>query len=98
VRLVASSRSEEWERERMGAQLGMWQRKKGGLAAGKTRGRRRRARVGGVWTGKILDEEKPMTGGARLMCWRFKSNQTIQNNSNEFEFKSNLFKLHFIQT
>jgi hypothetical protein len=38
VRLVASSRSREWERERMGAQLSVWKRKMGGLAAGKTRG------------------------------------------------------------
>jgi hypothetical protein len=29
VRLVASSRSGEWERERMGAWLGVWKRKKG---------------------------------------------------------------------
>jgi hypothetical protein len=39
VRLVASSRSGEWETERMGARLGVWKRKKGGLANGKTRGR-----------------------------------------------------------
>jgi hypothetical protein len=46
VRLVASSRSGEWERERMGAQLDAWKRKKGGggLAAGKTRP----AEAGGV--------------------------------------------------
>jgi hypothetical protein len=44
---AALSRSGEWERERMGARLGVWKRKKGGLAAGKARGRRRRAVLGG---------------------------------------------------
>jgi hypothetical protein len=44
VRLVASSRSGEWKRERMGAQLDAWKRKKGRGAAGKTRP----AEAGGV--------------------------------------------------
>jgi hypothetical protein len=33
------------------------------------------ARVGGSRGGETWEEEKPLTGGARLLCWRFKSNQ-----------------------
>jgi hypothetical protein len=35
------------------------------------------ARVGGgSRQGKIGEDEKPLTGGAQLLCWRFKSKQT----------------------
>jgi hypothetical protein len=53
----------------------VWKRKKGGLAAGKTRGVGR-ARAGGSGRGKTGEDEKPLTSGARLLCWRFKSKQT----------------------
>jgi hypothetical protein len=72
VRLVASS-----SKRRMGARLGAWKRKKGGLAAGKTRGRWCQAGAGGrSGRGKIGEEGKLLTGGAQLLCWWFKSNQT----------------------
>jgi hypothetical protein len=70
--LVASSRSEEWERERMGAQLGMWKRKKGGLAAGKARGRRRRAVLGGRAGGPDGENRGGREAADRwgpLLCW-----------------------------
>jgi hypothetical protein len=44
------------------------EKEEGGLAAGKTRDRRRRAASGGVRTGKTGEEEKPLTGGAWLLC------------------------------
>jgi hypothetical protein len=66
-----------------GGRLSVWKRKKGCLAAGKARGRWRRAVLGGheaggggFGRGKIGEEEKPQTGGDWLMCWRFKPDQT----------------------
>jgi hypothetical protein len=67
--LVASSQSGEWERERMGARLGVWKRKKEGLAAGKdvlpveAGGVGRAPGGGGSGWGKT-GEEKPLTGGS----------------------------------
>jgi hypothetical protein len=54
----------------------------GGLAIGKTSGRWRRAVLGRRAPGGSgrektgEEEEKPLTGGAQLLCWQFKSNQT----------------------
>jgi hypothetical protein len=44
------------------------------LVATHCRRARRRAGSGREKTGE--EEEKPLTGGAQLLCWQFKSNQT----------------------
>jgi hypothetical protein len=82
VSLLALSQSGEGERERMGARLGVWKRKKGAWQpARRAAGGGRRCRAGarrgrGGPDQKTGEEEKPMTGGAWLLCWRFKSNRT----------------------
>jgi hypothetical protein len=81
VRLVALSQSGEWERERMGGPARRVEEEEGG--PGSRQGARPveaggvgRARAGVSVLGKTGEEEKPLTGGARVLCWRFKSNQT----------------------
>jgi hypothetical protein len=74
-----------------------------GRGLGPTGGRRwpvathcQRAGSGREKTGE--EEEKPLTFGPSYCTGSLNQIKPIQNNSNKFEFKSNPFKLHFIQT
>jgi hypothetical protein len=92
VRLVALSRSGEWERERMGAWLGVWKRKKGGPAVGKARGQRRRAHAGGPDGGNRGGREAAdRWGPVTVLAIRIKSNRskTIQTNLNSNQTRAN---------
>jgi hypothetical protein len=75
----------------------------GSLAASKTRGRRRRVvsggrALGGVRTGKKRGRGEAADRWPGYCASSLNQIKPIQNNSNKFKFKSNLVKLHFIQT
>jgi hypothetical protein len=92
VRLVVlSSKRRMGEGENGGPARHM--EEKGGLAAGGGGRCRADAHRGGVRMGENRGggEAADCAGGLNQI-------KPIQNSSNEFEFKSNLFKLHFIQT